>query len=191
MKGRVLYSAELMFSNRKWWRYNLIWKKGERCSGFLNANRAPLRNHEDIVVFCSGQPTYNPQMEYAGPHKRNHSRGNMERQPVNNCYGDFIGLPTVISDEKFPKSVLNFPPEFPPVHPTQKSEKLCEWLIRTYTNAGETVLDNCMGYGTTGVACIKTGRKFIGMEKDHKWFSKARERIEKTVPQILMGEDVR
>lgn len=189
--GSGMFTAELMFSNRKWWRYNLIWKKGERCSGFLNANRAPLRNHEDIVVFCSGQPTYNPQMEYAGPHKRNHGKGKMENQPVNNCYGDFVSLPTVISNEKFPKSVLNFPSEFPSVHPTQKSERLCEWLIRTYTNAGETVLDNCMGYGTTGVACVKTGRKFIGMEKDHEWFSKARERIEKTVPQISMGEDVR
>ena len=67
--GSGMFTAELMMSNKKWWKYNLIWKKGNRVSGFLNANRAPLRNHEDIVVFCSGKTTYNPQMEYAGPHK--------------------------------------------------------------------------------------------------------------------------
>lgn len=187
--GSGMFTAELMISNRKWWRYNLVWKKGERTTGFLNANRAPLRNHEDILIFSSGQTMYHPQMVYSGPHKRNHGRGKCI-DPTNRCYGDFEALPVVESDYKFPKSILNFNVEFPQTHPTQKPVRLCEWLIRTYTDEGDTVLDNCMGYGSTGVACVHTGRDFIGIEKDEEWFRKAKERIENTEADGQIGMEV-
>lgn len=188
--GSGMFTAELMFSNRKWWRYNLVWKKGEKGTNFLNANRAPLRNHEDILIFCSGRTVYHPQMEYAGPHRRNHGKGRMEKQLVNNCYGDFVSLPAVISDEKFLKSVLNFNTDHPAVHPTQKPVKLLEWLIRTYSDEGDTVLDNCMGYGSTGVACVHTGRRFIGIEKDEEWFHRAKERIEAAEPEKQISMEI-
>ncbi len=146
-------------------------------SGFLNANRQPLRNHEDIIVFSKKQPIYHPQMVKCPPHKRNHGKGKLEKQQVNRCYGNFVDLPTKISDEKYPKSVLDFDKEFPPIHPTQKPVALLEWLIKTYTETGATVLDNCMGSGSTGVACLKTGRRFIGMELEQKWFQLAVKRI--------------
>lgn len=84
-----MFTAQLMRSNPKMWRYNLIWQKGGRCSGFLNAKRQPLREHEDICVFYKKQPTYNPQMVKCLPHQRNHSRGKMEKEQTNRCYGKF------------------------------------------------------------------------------------------------------
>ena len=175
--GSGMFTAELMMSNKKWWKYNLIWKKGERVSGFLNANRAPLRNHEDIVVFCEGQTIYHPQMEYAGPHKLSHRKGRLDKDFSNNCYGEFNLTPTVISEYKYPKSILNFDKEHPAIHPTQKSVKLCEWIVRSYTNEGGVILDNCMGSGSTGVACVNTGRNFIGIEIEPKYFDIAQKRI--------------
>lgn len=111
--GQGMFTARMMVSNPGMWRYNLIWKKGDRASGFLNANRQPLRNHEDIMVFAKGQTPYYPQMEKCAAHKRNHGRGDLNKQIKNQCYGDFVSLPTKISDEKYPKSVLNFDKEFP------------------------------------------------------------------------------
>lgn len=160
------------------WRYNLVWKKGGRCSGFLNANRQPLRNHEDIIIFSKKQTKYNPQMVKCEPHQRNHSRGKMINKGTNRCYGDFKDLETRMSDEKYPKSVLDFNQDFPPIHPTQKPLALCEYLIRTYSDYGDTVLDNCMGSGTTCLAAKNTGRQYIGFELDDHWFDVAKERIE-------------
>ena len=117
-------------------------------------------------------------MEKCEPHKRNHSKGNMLNPQANNCYGNFVEVPTIISDEKYPKSVINIQPEHKEFyHPTQKPVELFEWLIKTYTNEGEIVLDNCMGSGTTGVACINTGRNFIGIELDPAYFDIAQKRI--------------
>ena len=176
--GSGMFTADLMQSNRKMWRYNLIWKKGDRTSGFLNANKMPLRNHEDLCVFYSKLPIYHPQMEKCSPDKRNHSRGNLNNPVKNQCYGNFTPTPTIIRDEKYPKSILNFQPEHKDfLHPTQKPVALLEYLIRTYTNEGETVLDNCMGSGSTGVACVNTGRNFIGIELDSGYFEIAKKRI--------------
>ena len=176
--GSGMFTANLMISNSKLWKYNLVWKKGDRTSGFLNAKKMPLRNHEDICVFYKKLPVYNPQMEKCEPHKRNHSKGNMLNPQANNCYGNFVEVPTIISDEKYPKSVINIQPEHKEFyHPTQKPVALCEYLIKTYTDEGDTVLDNCMGSGTTGVACINTGRNFIGIEIDEGYFNIAQERI--------------
>lgn len=177
--GNGMFTADLMQSQRKFWRYNLIWDKVAK-TGFLNANRMPLRQHEDICVFYKKLPTYNPQMTPCEPHKRNHSKGKMEKPGKNSCYGNYVEIPTVISDEKYPTSIISIPKEHCTgkfFHPTQKPVELLEWLINTYTNEGDTVLDNCMGSGSTGVACVNTNRKFIGIELDEKYFKIAKERI--------------
>lgn len=179
--GQGIFTAECILSNKKNFRYMLVWDKIAK-NGFLNANRMPLRQHEDIIIFYKKQPTYNPQMTKCEPHKRNHGKGKMQNSPVNNCYGNFIDLPTTISDEKFPTSIVSIPKEHCNgkfFHPTQKPVKLLEWLIKTYTNENDLVLDNCMGSGSTGIACLNTNRNFIGIELDENYFNIAKERIEK------------
>lgn len=177
--GSGMFTADLMQSQRSLWRYNLVWDKVNK-TGFLNSKRMPLRQHEDICVFYKKLPTYNPQMAKCEPHKRNHSRGNLKQQIINSCYGDFVEVQSVISDEKYPTSIVSVSKEHCRgnfFHPTQKPVKLCEWLIKTYTNEGDTVLDNCMGSGSTGVACVNLNRNFIGMELKQEYFNIAMERI--------------
>lgn len=174
-----MFTSELMSSNKKLWRYNLVWDKVAK-TGFLNAKRMPLRQHEDIVVFYKKSPTYNPQMTKCEPHKRNHTKGNMLNPTKNNCYGSFIEVPTIISDEKYPTSIISISKEHCNgkfFHPTQKPVALLEYLIKTYTNENEIVLDNCMGSGSTGVAALNLHRKFIGIELDENYFNIARNRI--------------
>lgn len=188
LTGQGLFTADLMLSNRKMWRYNLIWDKVAK-TGFLNSKKMQLRQHEDICVFYTIQPTYNPQMQPCEPHKRNHSKGNLIKPSKNSCYGSFVETPTIISDEKFPTSIISISKEHTTghfLHPTQKPVLLFEYLIRTYTNEGEIVLDNCAGSGTTAIACMNTKRNFICMEKDDSYFKIAQNRINKHhVQQIL------
>lgn len=175
-----MFTARLVMSNPKLWRYNLIWDKVAK-SGFLNANKMPLRRHEDICVFYKNLPTYNPQMEKCEPHQRNHTKGTMKSPGKNQCYGKFVEVPTVISDEKFPTSIISVSKEHCVgkfFHPTQKPVVLMEYLIKTYTNEGDVVLDNTMGSGSTGVACVNTGRSFIGIELEQGYFDVAKSRIE-------------
>lgn len=173
--GQGMFTARLMISNPSMWRYNLIWKKGTRVSGFLNANRMPLRNHEDIIVFYKQLPTYHPQMTIG---EKNHGRNMRETNSNNHCYGKFKVTNTIFTHEKYPLSVIDIPKEHGKFyHPTQKPVAHIEYLIRTYTNEGDTVMDNCMGSGTTGVACMNTGRNFIGYEKEGKYFEIAKKRI--------------
>ena len=161
--GQGMFSAKLMVSNSKMWKYNLVWDKGNRPSGHLNANRMPLRDHEDILVFYEKQPIYNPQFTDGNPV---HSRGN--GKGVDNCYGKYGLVRGDHGNKKFPISILRFDKEWPPIHPTQKPVELIKYLINTYTNSGDVVLDSCCGSGTTGVACIQTGRNFICIEKEKK-----------------------
>lgn len=175
--GQGMFTAQMMMSNPKLWRYNLIWQKGGRCSGFLNAKKMPLREHEDIVIFYSKQPVYNPQMTKCQPHERNHSRGKQEKKPTNRCYGSFGKAEDIITDLKYPKSILNFKRPHPQVHPTQKPVELIRYLIRTYTNEGDLVLDNCSGSGTTAIAAIREKRHFIGMELDKGYYDIACKRV--------------
>ena len=179
--GQGLFTARLMLSNEKMFRYSLIWEK-DRPSGFLNAKRMPLRSHEDILVFYKKLPTYNPQFWEGLPL---HGMGTKYKEGglENNNYGEFSSQTNPSANRagdtmKYPRSVLTFKKEHPPIHPTQKSLGLVEWLVSTYTNEGEVVLDNCMGSGTTGVACMDTNRNFIGMELDEGYFNIAKERIE-------------
>ena len=172
-----MFTAKLMTSNEKLWRYNLIWKKGTRSTGFLNANRMQLRCHEDMCVFYKQLPTYNPQMWKGRP---NHTRKATHRSVKNNrCYGEMNQMPTIITEWKFPISVIDIEKEHGKQHhPTQKPVALIEYLIKTYTNEGELVLDNCMGSGTTAVAAINTGRRFIGFELQKEYFDIANKRID-------------
>lgn len=174
-----MFTADLMQSQRKLWRYNLVWDKVAK-TGFLNAKRMPLRQHEDICVFYKKLPTYNPQMVKCEPHKRNHSRGNLEAPLVNSCYGNFLEIPSVISDEKYPTSIITISKEHSNgkfFHPTQKPVELLEYLIKTYSNKGDLILDNCCGSGSTGVACMNTNRRFIGIELNDKYVQIAKERL--------------
>lgn len=173
-----LFYVDLVNSNRKWFKYDLVWDK-ILTSGFLNAKRMPLRQHEQVAVFYKKQPTYNPQMTDGRPL---HSKGTkyLTKENVNNNYGKFKQVETnTESNKKYPKSILTFQKPHPSktLHRTQKPVALLEYLIKTYTNEGETVLDNCMGSGSTGVACQNLNRKFIGIEKNEKYFEIARKRI--------------
>lgn len=169
------FYIDLVNSNRKWFRYDLIWDK-VLTSGFLNAKRMPLRRHEQIAIFYKKLPTYNPQYTIGKPL---HGRGTsyLSKETVNHNYGKFNKTLDTRkgSTLKYPTSILTYKKPHPSVsiHDTQKAVEICEWLIKTYTNEGDTVLDNCMGSGTTALACLKNGRNFIGMELDEKTFKVA------------------
>lgn len=175
-----MFMAELMNSNKKMWKYNLIWDK-HLISGFLNAHRMPLRQHEEICVFYQKQPTYNPQFTKGSPL---HGRGTKykEKESINNNYSYFKPTDDTRkgTEEKYPTSILKFSKPHPSImlHPTQKPVELLEYLIKTYTNEGELVIDFCAGSGSTGVAAINTNRNFIGIEKDEKYYNIAKARIE-------------
>ena len=174
-----MFTATLMQSNPKWWRYNLVWDK-QRSTGFLNAHRMPLRCHEDICVFYRSQPTYNPQMVPCDDSQRSHSRGK-STSLKNSCYGEFKLKEESYGNFKFPKSILTFPKEHSKwtfFHPTQKPVELMRYLVRTYSNEGDTVLDNCMGSGSTLVAAAMELRRYIGMELREDYFEIAKTRIE-------------
>lgn len=179
--GQGLFTAELACSNKEMFRYRLVWEK-TKAGGFLNARRMPLQAHEDISVFYKKLPTYNPQMEAGKPYvKRAVTNGD------GGCYGKFdrVGQTNINNGTRFPRSVLKFSNDnHNSIHKTQKPVDLLEYLIKTYTNKGETVLDNCMGSGSTGVACVNTGRNFIGMELDDRYFDMAKTRIEEHLQKI-------
>lgn len=182
--GQGLFSAKLMMSQPKMYRYSLVWDK-VRTTGFLNANRAPLRQHEDILVFYRKQSTYNPQKVEVEPHLRTHSRGGADKPNTNSCYGN---LKQTAQDGKsclkFPTSVLRFQKKHKDwVHPTEKDVALLEYLIRTYTNEGDTVLDMTMGSGSTLVACANTGRKGIGIELMEEYYNIAVKRVSDATAQ--------
>lgn len=165
------FTTALISSNPDMFKYAWVWEKS-KASGFLNARRRPLTAHEDILIFANLN-TYNPQGVVAA--NVNSARKN---KSGNGNFGKVSDRPYIQKEGNFPRSVIQFQHETAPVHPTQKPVALMEYLIRTYTNEGELVLDNCMGSGTTGVAAINTGRRFIGMEQNPEYFAIAQGRIE-------------
>ena len=170
------YTYEIISSNISEFKYDLIWDKG-RPGGFLNAKRSPLRKHEHVLVFYNGNATYNPQFSIG---ERNHSQGKdkVGQRKVNNSnYGDLKYVEVDESGRKYPTSILSYPKPHPPLYPTQKPVELFEYLIRTYSNPGELVLDNCIGSGTTAIAAMTTGRSFIGIDSDKKCVDLTNERI--------------
>lgn len=168
-----LFMANLMLSNTKMWRYNLIWNKNRGCD-FLNANVKPLKSHEEIAIFYKKKPVYNKRFWYSTPYAPT------KNGLLSDNYGDRKQAWSESKNgERNPLSILSFNRDASRVHPTQKPVALLEWLIKTYTNEGMTILDNCMGSGSTGVACANTNRNFIGMELDENYFEIAKERIDK------------
>ena len=183
-----MFTARLMMSRPKLWRYNMVWDK-RRSSGFLNARKMPLRSHEDICVFYRRQPHYDPQLFACAPSERTHSRGKLLRRSTNRCYGEFRDVQTSEDARKFPGSILRFPrPHGVDHHPTEKSVDLVRWLVRSYTRPGALVLDPTMGAGTTCVACVREGRRSIGIEADEEFFAMARRRVGALLDAGLQGE---
>lgn len=162
------FTSILGASNIKDLRYAWVWEK-TAATGHLNAKRMPMKNHEDILVFYSGAPTYNPQglVEYGKLVKRGHN---------GKCYGD-SGKVNMQEKTNYPRTIQKFKSEGKTLHPTQKPVALMEYLIRTYTDEDETVLDFTMGSGTTGVACVNTNRNFVGIELDAEYYEIAKCRI--------------
>lgn len=177
--GQGTFYVDLVNSNRKWFRYDLVWDK-VLTSGFLNAKKMPLRQHEQIAIFYKNLPIYNPQFMQGKPL---HSKGInfINKKPKNQNYGEFKNLNDLRKGctDKYPTSILKFNKPHPSVakHRTEKPVKLLEYLIKTYTNEKDLVIDNCMGSGSTGVACVNTNRSFIGMELDKNYFNIANKRI--------------
>ena len=186
-----MFTAQLMMSQPKLWRYNLIWDKC-RTSGFLNSKKMPLRRHEDICNFYRSLPTYNVQMEDLNGRQASHPQGWGKHRITNRCYGKVnrvLDTGTFDFSKKFPSSILRFPrPHCTGNHPTEKSVDLCRWLIRTYTNPNEIVLDATMGSGTTGVAAVMEDRSFYGIELEKKYFDVAQRRIEDARKNPKQGE---
>lgn len=168
--GSEPFSILLRYSNLKMYRYDWIWKKNNS-TGFQLANKRPLKNYEVISVFYKKQSLYNPQglIPYGKTNKRKSVGDNFLELSSNEYIQKFTNYPRQIQEFSYDKVRL---------HSTQKPVALLEYLVKTYTNEGETVLDNCMGSGSTGVACVNTGRKFIGMELYEKYFYIAKKRIQ-------------
>ncbi|WP_448043752.1 DNA-methyltransferase [Bradyrhizobium liaoningense] len=172
------FTSALVMSCLEYFRYDWVWKKN-KATGFLNAKRMPLRDKEDVLVFYQSQPTYNPQWGSGEPfgNKAGKNSGSSN-------YGEFGNHREGSDGRRYPKQVLEIGSvQRNTVHPTQKPVALMEYLIRTYTNPGDLVLDNCMGSGTTGVAARNTGRNFIGIERDPDYFKICQERIGVATPR--------
>lgn len=186
------FTSALGASNLAWLRYSWVWEKS-RPTDFLNAKKKPLKGFEDVLVFYAGYPIYNHQGTNVIDRtiKNTGTKGKARNALKANSDHAFHGA--ILSEDYrqtvtgYPRGIVKFAQDSEALHPTQKPVALMEYLIRTYTNEGETVLDNCMGSGTTGVACVNTGREFIGIEKDAHYFSIATERIESAKLQLFAG----
>src|SRR5699024_6033860 len=186
------FTSKLVMSNPKIFRYDITWDKIAVSNPFL-ANKRPLRSHEDILIFYKKQPTYNKQMRVGTKRKRGVSKSKWTTGTLGNSSLSNSGDDT--SNLKNPNTVLTISNanKINRLHPTQKPVTLFEYLIKTYTNEGETVLDNCMGSGTTAIACMNTERNFIGFELDKTYYEKSLERIKEHTTQtdifnLLEGE---
>jgi site-specific DNA-methyltransferase (adenine-specific) len=179
-----MFTANLMKSNSKMWRYNLIWEKTTP-TGFLNANMMPLRSHEDICVFYKSHPVYNPQKTQGHRPVHNYTKHSSDGSNYGNTK---TGVSGGGSTERFPKSVLHFSTDKQKssIHPTQKPVALCEWLIRTYTNPNDIVFDGCAGSFTTFIAAYNTNRKYTGCEKDSSEFEKGVNRLKNHIENKTM-----
>ncbi len=182
--GSQPFTSQLIISNPNMFRYELIWDK-KIGGAFVLANKRPLPKHENILIFYKKSPTYNPQMADAKPENiRPINKGTSQSEALPVAGGIAKSSKSYNKNKRFPTSILECSSKIAEcnsinrVHPTQKPVVLLEYLIKTYTAENEIVLDNCMGSGSTGVACINTNRKFIGIELDEKYFEIAKRRIE-------------
>lgn len=192
--GAIVLTAQTPFdkvlgsSNLSMLKYEWIWEKNI-ATGHLNANKMPMKEHEDICIFYKNPPTYNPQKTLGN--KKNHSKGHFTPQDDHGGYNygkaNAVDNAETLGTLKHPTSIISISKPHPSVsiHPTQKPVEICEWLIKTYTNEGETVLDNCMGSGTTAIACINTRRNYIGFELDKTYYDLSLKRIADHTKEVI------
>lgn len=175
------FTSELVTSNKSMFKYEWVWQKSQG-TGHLNAKKMPLKAHENILVFYDKLPTYNPQWWYGKKYKASSGK------PSSNYGAQNIGTVTISDGRRYPLDCLQVArtEKDKYLHPTQKPVALLEYFIKTYTNEGEMVLDNCMGSGSTGVACVNTNRAFIGIELNEEYFTIAETRIN----DALKGETI-
>ncbi|MBS1988715.1 site-specific DNA-methyltransferase [Candidatus Dependentiae bacterium] len=191
LTGSQPFTTDLINSNRKLFRYEIIWEKTQKL-GFYDANRRPLKGHENILIFYKKQPIYNPQ-------KYNVTEKSRVRKQTGSRYvgyGDSNIGEYIYDGTRYPHSVIKISNwngalfgdnSKATKHPTQKPVLLFEWLIKTYTNEGMVILDNCMGSGTTAIACINTGRNYIGFENDANYYHMAIDRVQKHLIEKTAG----
>jgi site-specific DNA-methyltransferase (adenine-specific) len=179
--GSEPFSSALRMSNIKDYRYDWIWKKGERTANFYDAKRRPLLNHEVISVFYRSLPTYNPQKTKGEPNHGTKSGAVYQKQTL----GSNVEYVANTSDEKYPKTIINFEREYDKdklgLHPTQKPVDLLRYLILTYSNPDDLILDSTIGSGTTAVAALMEHRHFIGFETNKEYFDIAQGRIDEVL----------
>lgn len=185
--GSEPFSSYLRLSNIKWFKYDWIWHKNSS-GGFATAKTRPMKYHEIISVFYEKQPVYNPQFQsYSKSCAERFKQGDALKSNYATCKINGIKAHSTSTFDfergKYPESIQFFKTELSKkrLHPTQKPVSLCEYLIKTYTNEGMTVLDNCMGSGSTGVACINTNRNFVGIELDDNYFKIADNRLKEAM----------
>lgn len=179
--GQEPFSSYLRLSNIKEYKYDWVWDKVKGV-GFLNAKKQPMRNHELISVFYNKQCKYNPQMTHGHKRKISYRTSNKQGEIYGSCKENLYD-----STDRYPRSIQVFSTDTQnsSLHPTQKPIELLQYLIQTYTDKNEIVLDSCMGSGSTGVACVNTNRNFIGIEKDENYFKIAQDRINKSKENIF------
>lgn len=171
--GSQPFTSLMITSNLNMFRYCLVWEKN-KFSDFLNSKRKPMKTNEDIAIFYKKQPVYNPQYWYSTPYIRWNTQTAVDKQSNYGTHKENI----VESDGKrLPTTVLKFNRVERPQHPTQKPVDLLEWLIKTYTNENDVILDNCMGVGSTGIACKNINRNFIGIELEQKYYEIAKNKL--------------
>lgn len=175
------FASKLRLSNIKNYKYDWVWDK-VKGTGFLNAKKQPMRNHELICVFYKKQCLYNPQMTYGHKLKKSYRSKDLQID----VYGEMKNDYTYESTSRYPRSIQVFSTDTQnsSLHPTQKPVALLEYLIKTYTNEGDLILDNCAGSGSTCIAAINTNRNFIGMEMDDDYFEVAENRIHDRLKNI-------
>jgi len=174
LTGQGLFSAKLMLSNPKLFKYKIVWEKSKP-TNFLNAKKQPLRKHEDILIFYKQQPPYNPQMSPGEPYNKG-----FRKDQLTGSYGDFRTVEVKSSGERYPTDVVYFKTaesEGEVYHPTQKPVELGRYLVRTFTKPGDVILDNACGSGSFLVAAVLEGRKFIGIEKNEEVFLHKKHRV--------------
>jgi DNA modification methylase len=185
--GSQPFTSALVMSNPGWFRYEWIWEKPQGTYP-QGAKIRPLRSHENVLIFYGRLPVYQPQM---GAGRRYQGFETKTGKTLGDSYsGKKVSRHSPNSGKRYPKTVVKMAQERGGLHPNQKPVALLAYLIRTYTNKGETVLDFCMGSGSTGAACIEEGRDFIGIEKDAEYFEVARRRLEheQTKPRTMRME---
>ena len=177
--GSQPFTSALIMSNLKMFKYEWIWEK-DAGSNFATVKYQPMKEHENILVFGKGKTRYFPIMQERIGSRKGKETTTIDSGRKDSVYGTQEGRGILkVGKLRYPRSIQRFNRERG-LHPTQKPVELLEYLIKTYTIEGEVVLDNCMGSGSTGVACIKTERNFIGIELDEKYFNIAKERIDKS-----------